>query len=166
MIKKMTVTTLALLLSSSAMAQVVGGIGYYNFDDEGSDIDLAIVTATIGYKFSSENSNFSMTPELRAGAGVKDDTYLGVNVKISQAYGLNVRGQWDFNNATYFFIAPSYMNFELEASAGGFKASEDDWQFGGGAGVGFKFSDNGGVELSYEKFNDAEVLGLGVRFGF
>ncbi|MDX1492389.1 MAG: hypothetical protein R3332_14000 [Pseudohongiellaceae bacterium] len=44
--------------------------------------------------------------------------------------------------------------------------SDSDWEFGGGDGVGFNFSDNGGVEILYEKFADADVLGLALRFEF
>ncbi|MDX1492390.1 MAG: hypothetical protein R3332_14005 [Pseudohongiellaceae bacterium] len=77
------------------------------------DLDLGVVTATLGYKFSSETSNFSLTPELRVGVGAGDDTFSGVTFEIDQTYGLNVRGQWDFSNNTYFFVAPSYMNLEL-----------------------------------------------------
>jgi hypothetical protein len=150
--------------ASGASAGFVLGAGYYDLSAE--DISLGVAGATIGYTFESAGSIFSLTPELRAGTGVKEDSFLGADVEISKFYGVNLRGQWKLGNSAYIFLAPSYTNTEVDISFAGFSEVENSWEFGGGAGIGFMFNDSGSIELSYEEFDDVEVTGIALRFKF
>jgi len=88
-----------------------------------------------------------------------------VDVEIDSMFGVAVRAQWEGENG-YFFVNPSYMNLEVKASAGGFAASADDWEFGAGIGAGYRFSDNMAIEAGWEYFDGTDVLGIGLRFKF
>lgn len=165
MIKRLIATSM-LLLSSEAFSEVVGSVGYYNADSDDYAVDLDVVAATVGYKFGSDTSYFSVTTELRAGVGVEDKRLFGINGKINRLYGFNVRGQWDFDNDAYVFVAPSYTNIELEGSGFGVTVTADDWKYATAAGLGYYFAENRSVELSYERFQAGDVLGLALRVGF
>jgi hypothetical protein len=67
----------------------------------------------------------------------------------------------------YVYIVPSYGKLELTASANGFSESSDsDWEFGLGGGFGYMVTETTSVEVSYETFDDADVLSIGAKFAF
>ena len=159
-----------LLLSAmpfAANAGWVGGVGYVNLSDSegGIDISLNAIAASIGYRFESE-TNFSFMPELRYGFGVGDDDILGVKVEIESILALSVRGQYDFESGVYLFGAPAYANLDVKASSGGLSASDDDWEFGVGGGIGYMFSEQASGELSYETYDGTDVIGVAVKVSF
>lgn len=173
MTRKILLLISLLTFTNTAFADWVGGIGYYQLNFEEEDISVGGAGFTIGYQFDSSTSIFSLTPEIRVGIGIGDDTVdttLGVvDIEVDTYYGINIRGQWDFSNGTYLFVAPSYTNLEVEApirGSGGLGISTDGWEFGGGVGAGFSFTETISAELSYEKFDSLEAIGLGLRFKF
>ncbi|MEX2130016.1 MAG: outer membrane beta-barrel protein [Pseudohongiellaceae bacterium] len=157
----------SLFVTGTAFAGVVAGVGYAQLDADGPT--LGVIVGSIGYQYEVGSSNFSLTPQLRVGFGMQDDsiTESGVRVKIDvdKAYGVDLRGQWDFDN-TYFFVAPSYINYEIEGKAAGITVSEDSWEFGAGIGAGLNLSDNASVELSYEHIDEADAFVIGFRYKF
>lgn len=167
-IKALAISSAAMVTAQTASAEIVTGIAYQSADieDSGVDIRLGLVSATVGYKFATSASNFSITPEFRLGTGISDDKDLGITVKAKRFYGANVRAQWDLSNNAYLYAAPSYTNFEFEASTANLKLREDDWEFGGAIGAGYKLSSNLNLELTYEMFDNADLLGVGARYSF
>jgi len=169
-----TMTTSAAILAGAlfatpASAELVGGIGYYlaNVQVNSPDLDyrLGLLGATLGYRYAS-SSLFSLTPEIRAGVGIEDDSDRGVKLEIERFYSANLRAQWNLAGNTWFYVAPSYMNIQAKARGFGVSISDDDWEFGAGLGFGFGLSDNVGLEFSYEKFDELELLGFGLRGRF
>ena len=168
--KKMLLVVGAVSLSSGGFADgLVGGVGYHSFDADG-EVDLSIAAFTLGWEFGASTSNYSTVIEARAGVGVSDDSLRsgGVNIKaeIDQFYGIVVRGQWEFDNNAYFYLAPSYTDITVKASARGVSVDEDDTVFGAAIGVGYNFTDAVALELSYENIDDSDLLGLSFRYSF
>lgn len=148
--------------SAGAHAEFVGGAGYAHLSDSG--IGLESLYATGGYKIDMAEG-FSIIPEARVGIGVGDSDYNGATVSLDSLYGINVRAQWDGQQA-YAFVAPSYTHAKLSASYLGNSLSSGDWEFGGGVGAGYKFSDTTAAEVIYEDFNGTSVFSLGIRYNF
>ena len=169
--KKSLLALFAITLSASASANWVGGVSYSNLsqDEDGLDVSLNALVATIGYE-NAVNDNFIITPQFRYGFGVDDDKVdvfgTEVKVELESLMSFDVRGQYEFNNNLYVFAQPSYANVDLKASANGNSASEDEWEFGVGAGIGYLFNDTTSAEVSFESFDGADVFGIGLRMKF
>lgn len=160
----------AILLLSTSLFSIaaraegpVGAVAYANLSDD--DVSLGAITGSLGYRFDTTYQGFSVTPEIRIGLGVGDDTVSGVDVELDSLYGFNVRAEWDLGQ-TYVFVAPSYTNAEFEASFGGTTVSADEWEFGGGVGFGYRLEQTIGLEISYEVFDELDVFSAGVRLDF
>ena len=152
----------------------VGGISYINLsdEDEGLDISLGGVVGSFGYKIKS-GDNFYLTPEVRIGVGIKDDTIfysgIGFDVELDRFLALSVRGQFELDNGVYIFVAPTYANakFTVSASHGYSGASStDSWELGVGGGVGYNFSNTTSAEGTFEQFDGTDVFSLGLKFNF
>ncbi len=165
--KRILVLLALFAVSVPASAQWVAGGGYINLSDEddGIDVDLGAVYGSIGYLIEGEG-NFSFLPEIRLGIGISDDTVFGVDVELDSFFALSLRGQYDFDSGLYLFANPSYARAEFTASSGGFSASEDDWEFGIGAGAGYRFQDNFWGEVGYETYDGTDVLAIGFKYAF
>lgn len=157
------VSVLLSVTSIAAQAEFVGGVAYGRLSDSG--IDLGGLQGLLGYEYSIAE-NVTLTPEVRFGVGIGDDSFGGASVELGTFYGVNLRAQWNTSSNIYFYLQPSYVNFELEASVGGISASDDTWEFGAGAGVGYQATEKLGFELSYEDFDGASVISAGLRFSF
>ena len=165
--KKFISIVLLSMMPFAANAEWVGGVGYFNISDSESGISISLdgIAVSLGYNFDREG-NFSFMPELRVGTGVGDDDLFGVKIEIESFVAFSIRGQYDFDSGAYLFAAPAYANLDLKGSAGGYSASEDEWEFGVGGGVGYKFSEKTSGELSYETYDGADVIGIAVKFSF
>lgn len=165
--KRFMAIALLSLLPFAANAEWVGGVGYVNLsdDDGGIDVSLGAIAASIGYRFDTEG-DFSLIPEFRLGTGVGDDTVLGVDVEVESLLAFSVRGQYDFASGAYVYAVPAYANLDLKATSGGVSASDDDWEFGFGAGAGYMFSDKVSGELSYETYDGTDVFSIAAKFWF
>ncbi|MEX0943286.1 MAG: outer membrane beta-barrel protein [Pseudomonadales bacterium] len=159
--KRLTLTFGLLLtfLAGSAFADGwQGSIGYTQLsdDDEGIDVSLGAVTGSVSYRFDN-SENFAIIPEFRLGFGLSDDTITAFatrfDVKIKTFYGFTVRGEYAFNESVYVFAQPTYANLDIEVSSGGISASEDEWEFGFGGGVGFNVGERGSIEVFIEDFD-------------
>ena len=175
MLKQVMLTTLLMGFSYTAFANWVGGFSYHHFMEEGDGISLNLgaVSGSLGYKVPMEN-NFYMIPEVRVGFGVRDDviSVLGNDIEagIDGFFVVSLKGQREFDNNLYVFIAPSYGNVDVTASAfvngQSFSGNEDTWVFGIGSGVGYRFNQNMSAELSYETFDGTDVLSAGLKMNF
>ncbi len=153
-----------LIASVPASAQWVAGGGYVNLSDEDDffDVSLGGIYGSLGY-LMAQDGGFSFMPELRVGVGISDDTISGFDIELDSFIALSVRGQYDIDSNFYVYAAPSYARVELTASAFGMSASEDDWEFGVGGGFGYKFSEKGWLELSYETYDGTDAFSVGFR---
>jgi hypothetical protein len=156
------------LLSTSSFASaewtLSGGYANYMEDDAGVDISVGAIYASAGYSYESGDMTFM--PELRIGVGVGDDNVGGVKVEIDTLIIGSIRGQYNVTESFGVFLQPSYGRLEATASANGFSATEDEWDFGFGGGATFKVSESASVEALYESFDGADVLSFGVRVKF
>lgn len=153
------------LLAQGAHAQWLLGGGYYNLsdDEDGIDVSIGSMVASVGYQFPSQG-NFSFIPELRVGFGLGDDDIFGVKVEVDRLIALSFRGQFDFDSGVYVFAAPAYADVEFKASGGGVSVTDGSGEFGIGGGVGFHFSDAARGEISYETYDGTDVFGLAIKF--
>jgi len=168
MFKKAILSAALLTVSMSASANWEFGIGYTNVSDDDGDIDISLggIVASAGYQYQV-NDGFQLVPEVRIGTGVSDDTVFGVDVELDSFYAVSLRGEYTLADNMYVYIVPSYGKLELTASANGFSESSDsDWEFGLGGGFGFMVTETTSVEVSYETFDDADVLSIGAKFAF
>ncbi len=174
--KKLLITLPLLTLSLTASANWSAGAGYLNFSDEedGTELSLAAMYGSIAYEFSIDDSPFSLVPEFRIGTGVSGDDvrinfgqlHGAINVEINSFYSFSVRAQYNYDNGVYLYAMPSYANVDLEFSAFGESANDDDDEFGFGGGFGKKINDKASVQLSYEIYDEIEVFTVGVNYKF
>lgn len=167
MFKKTMLATVLAATSFSSFANWVSGASYINLSEDlyGKDLSFGILAASVGYQFKT-GDKFQLTPEFRMGTGIKDDTYSGVNLKINRFISFSVRGEYDFSNDWYAYLAPSYTNLKVKAARSGVSATNDEWEFGFNTGIGLKATESTSVELVYEKYNDTDMLGASVKVQF
>lgn len=173
---KALASALTLAFSSSALADWNLSASYNNFSDDtdGVDISLGTITAGVGYKYEYPNSKFSVMPELRIGTGVKDDDFvlwygdmgLSATVEVKTFTALSVRGQYEISDSVSVFVQPVYANLDVEVSLYGESASDDEWDFGVGAGLIAQANEQYSFEVSYERFDETDVISAGVRYHF
>ncbi|MFT5605684.1 MAG: opacity protein-like surface antigen [Paracoccaceae bacterium] len=176
---------LGMLLASSSLTVMAvenelssdwfGGINYINLsaDDESDDFSLGGVVGSLGYKFKS-GGDFYLIPEVRVGVGASDGSYsigeVNVDVKLDRFLALSLRGQFELDNGVYLFAAPTYMNTELTITAKvrgqKFEETGSTSEFGVGGGAGYNFTKTVSAEVTYELFDDVDVVGLGLNFHF
>lgn len=160
-------TLFSLTLSASASNwQVGGGFGNFSENSDDEDASLNIIYGSVAYKIQNEDSNFFFVPELRLGTGIGDDSISDVKVEVERFFALSVRGQYDYNNGAYVYVVPSYANLKGKASYNGESMSDDDWEFGIGAGVGYRINKKVSVEASFEKYDDLDLLAVGFKYSF
>lgn len=160
-------TLLSLSLTASANWQVGGGFANLSDDiGDGDDVSLNILYGSASYKIESSYKDFSFVPELRIGTGVGDDSINGVKLEIKRFIALSVRGQYDYNNGAYVYIMPSYANLDMKVSGYGESMSDDNWEFGVGAGVGYNLNKKISVKASYENYDDTNLLSVGFKYAF
>ena len=108
----------------------------------GDPSSMGVLDFTLGYRFGVGEAQ-SVTTEVHYGIGDIDgfEIFDSPDDKVSKYYGVNLRGQWQFNNSFYLFVAPTYTKIELEAvtkvpGGCGFipyqcyrTFREDDWEF-------------------------------------
>ena len=162
------------LFSGAAAAQWNVSGGYLNLSsdsDDGLDVSLSAVTAGLGYTFYGDSSkSWSVMPELRAGVGLGDDTAddfsPSVDIELSRFLSASVRASYYLDDTVSIYVQPGYTNIELEANAFGQSYSEDEWEFGVGAGLNAQISENFSIEAQYERYSDANVLSASIRYAF
>lgn len=165
MLKKVCLGVALLSMSAVASAQIEATAGYSSLDLD--EVTLGALVAGVGYRIPL-NEAVSLTPGARIGFGIADDSIGNTDYELDSFYGLQMRAQFDTQNGFYLFALPSYSKLEMGVSGGlwGDDSWESDWEFGIGAGAGFKFSDFAGIEASFEKIDEADMLSIQGRFTF
>ena len=164
-----TLTAAGLLLASSAAIANEGtfGFSYLHIDD--GDITLGAFTSTVGYVFPI-NDGFSIIPEFRAGIGINDDRFEGLNFELKSLIGANLRFQFNVSDAAYLFLSPSYNRYKIKGSMpigdATLSASATDDGFGFGGGIGYQVSDGFALEAGYERVDGINVVMVGSRIRF
>jgi opacity protein-like surface antigen len=175
-------TLLSLSLTASANWQAGAGFGNLSDDIEGNDISLNVLYGSVAYKIENSNNDFFFMPELRIGTGVGDDSineswtfYNGYNnvhidnkikVEVKSFIALSARAQYEYSSGAYVYIMPSYANLDIKASSDGESFSDDSWEFGIGAGVGYSLNKKVSVEASFEKYDGTDLLSVGFKYSF
>jgi predicted porin len=167
----LALVALSLPLTVSANNWSVGG-GYLNFsnDSDGIDVSLGSLYGSVAYIYQTEHKKFSIVPELKLGTGISDDSVrlygTKVDVELERFVNFSVKAQYDVTDQVFVFVMPSYANAKIEASVGGFSESDSEWEFGVGTGIGYQFNAQTDVALSYEKFDDTDVISAGFNYSF
>jgi len=164
MFKKSLIVLSLLALPLTASANWSAGAGYANLSDD--DLSLGVIYGAVAYEFAKEGSQFSLVPELRLGTGISDDKMDGVKLEVERFTALSVRGQYNYDNGFYAYVMPSYANLDLKASFLGTSYSDDEWEFGFGAGVGKKLNEKTSVEASFESYDGTDVITVGFKYAF
>lgn len=178
MFKKAAFALALTTLPLAASAELVVGAGYTNLSGDDSEFDASwnALVASVGYK-ASVSESFTIVPELRVGFGIGDDSHtvdngfgsaVEVKTEVDNLYGLAARGEFALGNGAYLFAVPSLTKTKIAISAAGVGGTDvtSDWEFGIGAGAGFRFSDFVGIDLSYEVIDEIDVLTVQGRFTF
>jgi len=162
--KKSLIALSLLALPLTAAANWSAGAGYANISDD--DLSLGVIYGAVAYEFAKEGSKFSLVPELRLGTGISDDNISGAKLEVESFTALSVRGQYNYDNGFYAYVMPSYANLDVKASFRGASFSDDEWNFGFGAGVGKKLNDKTSVEASFENYDGTDVITVGFKYAF
>jgi opacity protein-like surface antigen len=166
--KSFIVVALTLGFAASANADWNVAAGYTNIadSDDGFDISLNAITAGVGYEIEFADSQFSVMPEFRIGFGVDDDDKDGIKLEIERYMAVSVRGVYHASDAIYLYAQPSYANLKIKGTGFGQTATDDEWEFGVGAGIGVNATEQLSFELSYENFDDTDFITAGIRYAF
>jgi len=160
-------TLLSLTLTASASNwQVGGGFGTLSENADDEDVSLNIIYGSVAYKIQKDDSNFFFVPELRLGKGIGDDSISDVTVDVERFIALSVRGQYEYGNGAYAYVVPSYANLKGKVTYKGKSASDDNWEFGFGAGIGYRLNEKVSVEASFEKYDDIDLLSASFKYTF
>ena len=125
--------------------------------------DLDIASVGIGYEHRFEESNFAIMPMAKYGVGLGDDEFRGIEFEVDQYIELMLRSNYYLSDKAYFFAQAGYGELTIEVNSAG---ELDEWEFGGGAGAGAKFTDHLSAEVSYQYFDNTDVFSLSVRYRF
>lgn len=165
--------------SHVASADWTAELNYTMLSEDSLDIELGVLGTAIGYQFNV-SEGFVLTPEFRIGFGVSDDTiddrffvelnggreYLDVDIEVDSYYGVGLRGQYYTTEKFYVLASVSYVTLDLEASISNNTITEEESDFGFGAGLGYAITKNSTVEATYETFDDTDVFKFGFRYSF
>lgn len=167
MFKKTLLTMVLAATSFSSFANWSGGLSIIDISDD--ELDFGVIAASAGYTFKV-TEQFSVMPELRLGQGIENDSVevfsTDVKLEIKSFTSVSVRGQYEFNDNWYGFAAPSYTNLDVKASALGQSGSDDEWELGINAGLGYKINDVMSLEASLERFDGTDFIGAGFKVNF
>ena len=175
MLKKLLLGCGLLSLATTASAQWIGGIGYFDLtaDVEGYETSPDLWGINIGYELDTPIRDLIITPGFSLYGGIDDDivkvnspTTSKVRVETQFGMGLNVRFQWEGDDNIYFYVAPAYTRFDIEGREGDVRIEDDEWQAGIGAGIGYNVTSEVRVEVSFEEYGDSDILGLALRYKF
>lgn len=163
------------LASNKVYANTSLNVGYSDLssDTEGFDISLSALMVGIAYEIDTHSERFTLMPEFRIGTSVNDDTaelfgddVVAADVAIKRYLVLSLRGNYALSESIYFFAQPAYANLKIEVSAFGTIDNDVKSDFGYGIGAGFSPTENFSVEISYENFDETDILTTAVRYRF
>jgi opacity protein-like surface antigen len=172
--KKLLIGSLLTVMAGTASANWEIGGSYAQLKDEviSRDITLGALVGHLGYH-SQLSENVTLVPRLRLGFGISDDTWdawvpgaSDVDISLDRFVSLDVKIQFQANENIYLYLMPAYANAKLSASVLNSSESDDSWEFGGGAGIGYNFTPKVSVEASYETFDGTDVLSIGFTSRF
>lgn len=164
-----TTATVASANDVYSSSNQIGGLGYMNVsDDSGPEVNIDVLVGSIASRHNVSQS-FSFVPELRLGVGISDDTVTvesGERVEMELEYllALSLKAQLDVTESLYVFLNPTYAYSSLKSSSETYRASGTNSEFGIGTGAGFEFGNGVAVELSIDKFSDARIASVGLKF--
>lgn len=165
---KMCFVATLLFTSCFANAEWSTSGSYSNYNE----FEVGVASLSIAYTY--DESNYSITPELRIGTGI-GDTDIGSlagfvsgaeTFEIDEFVSVSIRGQYKFDDYFGIFIQPSYSQLGFSVSGNGIAASDDDTEFNIGLGANYRFNDNISVEVIYEPLYNNDVVSFGVRYTF
>lgn len=176
MFKKIMLASVLMGYSFVSLANWVAGVGYSQLsadDNQLGKLKFGGVSASLGYIIPTD-SKWSLIPEFSIGVGTKHDSALyqglDLDLDIKRFMHVAVKGQYAFDNKAYLFLAPTYANIKAKISTmfrgQVLSETDDSWEFGFAAGVGYDFEQDISAELSYTRFDDGNALNLGLRFRF
>jgi len=158
--KKLAVLSLLGALSFNASADWQAGFGYLNMSED--DISLSGIVGEVGHNFEIDET-FHLIPSLRIGTGLSDDSisvngWYNLKVELDSFLSLDLKTKYDFTPEFYGYVTPSYANAKVTASFEDVSESENDWEFGIGAGFGYEFAPSKAIEVSYQTFDGTDVI--------
>lgn len=142
---------------------VGGGISNLSSNADGADLSINAALITVGYQYRAANSAFSFTPELRLGTGLNDeriaieDAAL-IKVELERLAIASLVAAYHVTDTISVFAQPSYGNMKLKANFAGESVSDDDSEFGFGVGIGIKPTAKTLIKVSFEQFDDTDVI--------
>ena len=152
-----SVTSLA-----SAGAYVGGNYAFIDIDD----VDVGALVFKGGYKF-----NEWAAVEARAGFGIDDDSYYGVDVELDSLFGAYFVAGMPTTTGFYPYAIVGYSRGELEASGFGNSLSEDESGLSYGLGLDYNFTDFVAANVEVIRYLDeddaeADAISLGLTYRF
>lgn len=162
-------TAAALIAASAASAQEADGkfnfgAGYTFLDTD--EVEFDALTLRAGYDVTEF---FGVEGEALIGLGDESTTVLGTTVDAEFNYGLGLyaKGQYPLTEAFSVHGRVGYVWAEVEASAVGVSASDEEDGLGYGVGVEYAFNGLNAVRADYTRYDfedDAEADGWSVSY--
>ncbi len=147
-------SSLASPVSAESQYYVGGGIAFLDFSVDGVS-DEASWEALYGRIGVDIDENFSA--EIRAGAGVDDDSIFGVDVDLDNFFGAYIRAGVPVTEYFFPYAVLGYTRAEVTASVPGYSSeseSESDVSFGAGADI--KVNNNLSINVEYTNYYDKD----------
>ena len=164
--KKLLGTAL-LLASLSVNADLYGGAHYTEISDD--ILSLGGAGVTLGYELATTPKT-SFIGEIRTGVGIKDDTYesyYDVALELDSYYIFTAKGKYITDSGVYLLALASQATIEVTASFDKYSDTASETEAGFGLGLGYDFETSGiDTELTFETFDDSDLIAFNVKFDF
>ena len=162
---KAAVCSVALALSSMAFTDessyISANVGRMNIT---GDPSLKVSPGMAYVRFGKQYNHY-FSAEARLGAGLADDTDMGITADIQNMYGVYGRLGTNVSDTIYPYLIVGYTQVTLETSFLGFSIEDkvDDVSYGVGVDIDINKNTLFNVEyISYLKKHGAESVGLAI----
>ena len=141
------------------------GYSYLNQEDSGLEVEVGAVSGHVGYFF---NKTVSAEGELLIGS--KDDTVLGVDVKLNYLAGAYIKAEKEIGDGIAIFGRIGAVYSEVEASVPGISISDNDSAAALGVGTFLTSPQGVYMRLDYTRYEGDEAgtnsfnIALGRKF--
>lgn len=139
--RKLLLATLLLgMYSNAAHAEYQGELGYLYLDTDVSGVGFGAVYGTFDWAWEP-NADYVGSVGFIGAYGVKDDSYLGVDVSLDTLFGVGYKGKIAINHDLNWYYRVMYVRADITSDLGAFKV------IGHPKGAGF------GLGLTYDRFS-------------
>lgn len=141
--------------------EISASYGFLTESVSGADIESDMAFLSVGYRYDIIDTDLTLVPEISLGTGIGEieinDTDTGLDIERMTVVGL--RAQYAATDSLSVFLRPSYAEIRVDGES-------SDWEFGYGIGLDNTYRNGLTLGVSYDRFDEADMLSASVRYRF